>query len=106
MSLFKFSRKGQWVSYADWQREVYAKTIREVMNGHVIGQPVKTSANAASFTLRLYVNPEHPQADDYSTLVMRPAEEGSIEFVLGGQRDQLFRMPKAPDEMCSSSRPE
>lgn len=97
MALFWFTRKSPWVSYMDWQRETYAKTVRAIIARQVVGQPVKTSASAASLTLSLFVNPDHPDAGTMSSLTLRPAEEGSLEIIVNQKRVHHYFMPTDPD---------
>lgn len=100
MGLFDFRRKSHWESYADWQREVYAKTARAVIDNSVRGQPVKTSASATSFTLKMFVNPEHPDSEEMPKLQLRPAAEGSMEIIVDAERIAHFKMPQAPETVA------
>ncbi|MEO1027690.1 MAG: hypothetical protein AAFX02_01415 [Pseudomonadota bacterium] len=98
MGIFNLGRKSHWVSYVDWQREVYAKTARAVIDNSVRGQPIKTSATAATLTLTLFVNPEHPDADDMPKVMMRPAAEGQMEVVVNDKQIARFKMPQPPEK--------
>lgn len=102
MALFRLGRKHQWDSYAFWQRDVYAKTIRDVIGCQVVGQPVKTSASAASFTLSMFINPDHPDADAIPSVTLRPAAEGALEITVGKDRRHHFFMPTDPDEIAET----
>lgn len=104
MGLFGLGRRSNWASYADWQREIYARTIRAVITHQVTGQPIKTSASAGSLTLSMFVNPDHPDASVMPTLTLRPAAEGAMEILIDDEQVAHFKVPHSPERVMQQFR--